>query len=145
MTQEHAVRAWPIAVALPLRERPVVPVLIQVPHVPVPARPSTRWSRGPRATRRRLRREVRWTLHVLGAALLPALSGVAYWEGRQAALQEIRPPAYAAPADEPLPPRISLSIEPAVPPPPADPAPPVVIPNYVLPDDGSEEPADARD
>ena len=146
MNREHSLQDWPIALAPAPADRSAIPVLIQVPRVSISTRPSTRCSTRERSKpRRRLRREVRWALYVLGVALAPALSAVAYWEGRQAALLEIRAPHAAQPEGEPLPPRISLSIEPAVPLPPADPAPPVVIPGYVLPDDGLEEPAHARD
>ncbi|MDR3634281.1 MAG: hypothetical protein P4L84_10800 [Isosphaeraceae bacterium] len=152
MNRDQYLQAWPIAVAPNPADRSAVPILIQVPRVSVYSRPSSR--RSTRATarpRRRLRREVRWALYVMLAALPPVLSALAYWEGRHAALLEIRAPhsvdaaPEAAPEPEPLPPRISLSIEPAVPLPPAEPAAPVIIPGYLLPDDGLEEPAHARD
>lgn len=149
MNRESTLPARPFAVAPAPEDRPVVPILIQVPRLTAYSRPSARWStRAGARPRRRLRREARWALYALLAALMPALSALAYWEGRQAALQEVGAPrvdvADAAGEPEPLPPRISLSIEPALPPPPADPAPPVILPGYLLPDDGLEEPAHAR-
>ena len=150
MIRESTLPARPIAVAPAPDARPIIPILIQVPRVATYTRPSARWSaRRSARPRRRLRREVRWALYALLAALMPALSALAYWEGRQAALHEVGAPRVevtdTAAEPEPLPPRISLSIEPALPPPPADPAPPVVFPGYLLPDDSLEEPAHARD
>lgn len=149
MNREQRLQSWPVAIAPTPGGRPVLPVLIQVPRVSARSRTAGRWS--PRAAtrpRRRLRREVRWTAYALLALFPPALSALAYWEGRQAALLEIRGPSAEVKADpepEPLPPRISLSIEPAPTLAPAESEAPVVIPGYLLPDDGLEEAAHAGD
>jgi hypothetical protein len=146
MNRQRTLQAWPTTFTPPPEDRTPIPVLIQVPRVAAYSRPSRRWSGRARVKpRRRLRREVRWVCYAMLAVLPPALSAFAYWEGRQAALLEIRAPQAAEAAAEPLPPRVSLSIEPALPPPPAEPAAPVVFPGYLLPDDGLEEPAHARD
>ncbi len=82
-------------------------------------------------------------------AMLPiALAAVGYWGGRRAALLSIDrvPLERSESIPLPPPPMISLSIEPAtgaMQPPERDAK--VVIPGYLLPDDGPEEEVHAGD
>jgi hypothetical protein len=133
------------------------PLLIQVPAV----RPVTRRARRPSASatarvrasslpyariqpRRRLRREVR----VAGSALLVVvtLALAAILLGRAPGKPVAREDSGRAPIATALrPPTVSISIEPTFQVPVAlpEPEPPVVLPGYLLPDDGVEEPGHA--
>jgi hypothetical protein len=118
---------------------PIAPVLIQVPALPCSAR--GRRSSRPVRRRRRLRREVR----IAGSALLLGLplaaAALMLGGARSSALTPDEGPTRPATAGAEGPPVVSIAM-PIDPEPPAsvrESVPPVQLPDYVLPDDGSEE------
>ncbi|HEV3166760.1 MAG TPA: hypothetical protein VGZ22_22225 [Isosphaeraceae bacterium] len=134
--------------------RAIGPVLIQVPDLSATRRSSHRFGSSATTTtrrRRRLKREVRFA----GAALLlmgmplgwvfttsgtaPEPTGVS---ARLIGIEGVGSPTIASAEDDP---RLTLPIEPvvSVPSQARGEDAPVVLPGYVLPDDGSEEPAHA--
>ncbi len=136
----------------------LLPVLIQVPTVRIPAR-APRQARRPSAAaterarayaihrgtfppRRRLRKEVRLAVYGL---LLTATMGLAaaLIGGTPATMtgEDVGDRARASAAGRP--PGVPLSVEPTAVAPGAEPGFPVVLPGYLLPDDGIEEPAHA--
>src|SRR5262245_25568665 len=130
--------------------RPMVPVLIQVPALSsrdrASARAAVRSQRRPAARRRRLRREVR----MVGCTMLMAgpllLASLLLWGGRpNISMASARPSIDAACVEDSVrTPPVSLTIDPsALTPFAADIEPPVVLPGYLLPDDGCEESAHA--
>jgi hypothetical protein len=146
MNRDMKALSGPVYVRNPVR--PIGPVLIQVPALPgstarTPIRPSGRTTT---RRRRRLRRELR----VAGSALLlvaPLAWAALFLFGGDT--EPVGVPARLvgiegfASAEEL--PRLVIPIVPmvTVPPPARDAKGPVVLPNYVLPDDGFEEPTHA--
>jgi hypothetical protein len=142
MTRDQGLPPWRAPHSLELSSWGSAPILIQVPSVPAPVRALWRGTAFPtriRTRRRRLRREVRLAGYAfllasplaLAAATLPAVrpgSGLEAGGGDLAATQ--------------APPVISISLEPAgvLPQRAGDTeTAPVILPGYLLPDDGSEE------
>lgn len=115
----------------------IAPVLIQVPALTARGRRPTR----PLRRRRRLRREIR----IAGSAVLLGLplaaAALIFGGARSAALPPDEGTRSFAPAGAEAPPRVSIAmpIETDPPIPRRDLVPPVQLPDYVLPDDGSEE------
>jgi hypothetical protein len=150
MTQDHIVLCGPTRVWDPVR--PIGPVLIQVPAL---SSSSQHWRRTATRTavrrRRRLRREVRLAGTAFLLFVVPLAWGI-LTVGRSDAEQpavsarltgiEIVSPSFAA-ADESS--RVTGPTEPSAAAPGVlrERQTPVVLPGYVLPDDGSEEPAHA--
>lgn len=157
MSREQGIETWPAPVRVAFEgaadphEVWTVPLTLQVPHgrrIRQARRPSARaseWVRrsayaGPHrrpAPKRRLRREIRMAGYILMTAAplalavlllagAPEASGSASSLARSA-VTRIRPPV------------ISLSIEPPAIVPSARVELPVVLPGYLLPDDGAEE------
>ena len=118
---------------------PIAPVLIQVPALPARGSRSARPARSFR--RRRLRREVRLAGSALLVALPLAAATLMLGGDRSAARSpEDRPRGRTLSAPEASPVvAISLSVEPETSVPARELRPPVQLPDYVLPDDGSEE------
>jgi hypothetical protein len=120
------------------------PVLIQVPALSARGHRPVRAVR-PLRRRRRLRREVR----IAGSAVLLALplaaAALMLWGNRSAAISSEDRSLGRAPSGAETPPVVSiwLSIEPEASAPAREMRPPVQLPDYVLPDDGSEEAAHA--
>jgi hypothetical protein len=118
----------------------IAPVLIQVPALSARGLRPVRTVR-PLRRRRRLRREVR----IAGSALLLALplaaTALMLWGNRSSAITPGDRPQGRDPSWSETPPfvSISLSIEPEASAPAREMLPPVQLPDYVLPDDGSEE------
>jgi hypothetical protein len=154
MTQDQGLHHWPSPTAVPEPRTPhlhsIVPVLIQVPVVPELLHAEASGQRRPRVARpgvrahsprRRLRREVRAAGLAILVAVPLTLACLRPLMSRPTAEGESHPPVTAA---DPLrPPAVSIFLEPSGLSPYVDVNPPVVLPGYLLPDDGSEEPAHA--
>jgi hypothetical protein len=151
MNNEQGLQACPESSSLPTMDRPVVPILIQVPALPALMAPSPsprpnlrvrpRTSLRPQKRRRRLRREVRAAAYatMLMAPLMFAPLG--FRAGRTFSATGPEPALSAEAADlvsTRNPPVISISIEPAVGGACTEAEPPVVFPGYLLPDDDTE-------
>lgn len=129
----------------------MVPVLIQVPAIPSSTRSTQRVSfrnfRRPATRRRRLRREVRMAGYTLLMASPLLLASLLLWGGRPTvSMASARTPEAEARdcdakdlAAASRPPTISLSIEPSGLTPIVEVESPVVLPGYLLPDDGCED------
>jgi hypothetical protein len=154
MSDDQGLQTWPTTTSRPISDRPVVPILIQVPAFPAPTSRSA-WPRvrARAATspqrRRRLRREVRVAAYALMLAA-PLVSAPVWIRGEWSSTVPGAARPEPAPAAEGTdravahhPPVISISIEPAAGVTGTEAEPPVVFPGYLLPDDDSEEPAHA--
>jgi hypothetical protein len=120
------------------------PVLIQVPALPARTGDGPRPPR-PLRRRRRLRREVRLAGSAALLALPVAAAAVLLGGARPAAWPPEPAPGSRTPAAVEAPPVVSIAmpIEPEAPVTLRERVPPVQFPDYVLPDDGSEEAAHA--
>jgi hypothetical protein len=155
MSDDQGLQTWPTTSSQRTSDRPVVPILIQVPALPALMSPSARPSlrvraaTSPHRRRRRLRREVRVAAYAMMLAAPLVSAPLWIWgEWSSTAPRAARPePACAADGKDLAvahhPPVISISIEPATGVTGAEAEPPVVFPGYLLPDDDSEEPAHA--
>lgn len=150
MSRESALQPWTFHHAERSSNRLAPPVLIQVPALRAIGAHSghsrLRAPQGPR--RRRLRREVRVTCYAL-LSTVPLAFVVAFlsW-GLPGSLFGSVPTVQieavgAETARVPMAPVITISLDPTVLVPAREGEPPVVFPGYLLPDDGSEEPANA--
>jgi hypothetical protein len=132
--------ALPVAKGTNESALPVLPILIRVPAVSTRPLSSAESARR-KGRRRRLRREVRMagTVLLLGLPLSWTILSIPWNRPATASAPKrgaAMPSAELAAADTP--PLIELTLEPAAPVVPArDPQPPVALPGYVIPDDGS--------
>jgi hypothetical protein len=157
MNREQGLQTWPTPRKTHATTRAILPILIQVPELPVSSRVRGRSRMFTRTrqddpcrprSRRRVRREVKLAgygmMLMLTLAWLPQMSP-GRWPAttpQSVSARASRGSNCAAYAAAP-PPAISISIEPAVLAPYADAESPVVFPGYLLPDDGCEEKAHA--
>jgi hypothetical protein len=152
MTDEQGLQTWPTSSFQRTTDRPVVPILIQVPALPAlktasaraDIRVRTATSLRPRRRRRRLRREVRAAAYTMMLMAPMMFAPLAIWGERSATAPVAEPGDRADGAGGPdlaeahHPPVISISIEPVVGSSCPEAEPPVVFPGYLLPDDDSE-------
>jgi hypothetical protein len=153
MSHDQGLQSWPATTFQRTTDRPVVPILIQVPALPALMGPSARSSLRVKARtssslrpqrRRRLRREVRVAAYAMMLMAPMMYAPLALWGERSSNTKPAESPGPERPMDGPEltsalhPPVISISIEPVVGAPSSEAEPPVVFPGYLLPDNDSE-------
>jgi hypothetical protein len=165
MSHDQGLQTWPTTTFQRTTDRPVVPILIQVPALPALMGPSARSSLRvrtrsssslrPQRRRRRLRREVRVAAYAMVLMAPMMYAPLALWGERSSNtnpnpnLTPAEPPGPGRGTEGPEltsalhPPVISISIEPVAGASCSEPEPPVVFPGYLLPDNDSEGPAHA--